>query len=170
MARYLGLDLSLMSPGFAVIEVRNRRPRLVAATHVKTKSSESRVEKCAHIADELAVFIRNYRPFDAIIREDFISKNPGTQKAVYAVWHEVDRVLYRFGYEVTENINQGSVKRILTGEGKAEKGDVEAVVRRLLRLKGDFLFGSDDESDACAVALAWLIREKKIREAQLCAN
>jgi len=138
--------------------------------HVKTKSNESRVEKCAQIADELAVFIRKYRPFEAVIREDFISKNPGTQKAVYAVWHTVDCVLYRFGYMVTADVNQGAVKRILTGKGKAEKGDVEAEVRRLLRLRDDFKFGSDDESDACAVALAWLIREKKIREAQPCAN
>lgn len=157
--KVLGLDLSLSSPGFAVIEVRNRRPRLVAAMHVKTKSSESRVERCAHIADEFTVFIRNYRPFDAVIREDFVSKNPGTQKAVYAVWHTVDCVLDRFGYAVAADVNQGTVKRILTGEGKAEKGDVEVVVRRLLRLKSDFLFGSDDESDACAVVLAWLIRE-----------
>ena len=165
MARSLGLDLSLSSPGFAVIEVRNRRPRLIAAMHVKTKSSESRVERCAQIADELAVFIRAHRPFDAIIREDFVSKNPGTQKAVYAVWHTVDWTLDRFGYAVTADVNQGTVKRILTGEGKAEKGDVEAAVKRLLRLKDDFKFGSDDESDACAVAMAWLIREKKIKGA-----
>lgn len=162
MARYLGLDLSLSSPGFAVIEVRNRRPRLIAAMYVKTKSSESRVERCAQIADELAVFIRAHRPFDAIIREDFVSKNPGTQKAVYAVWHTVDCVLDRFGYAVTADVNQGTVKRILTGEGKAEKGDVEAVVKRLLRLRDDFKFGSNDESDACAVVLAWLIRERLI--------
>jgi len=113
----------------------------------------------------LAVFILAHRPFDAIIRDDFVSKNPGTQKAVYAVWHTVDCTLDRFRYVVTADVNQGTVKRILTGEGKAEKGDVEAAVKRLLRLKDDFKFGSDDESDACAVALAWLIREKKIKGA-----
>lgn len=157
--KYLGLDLSLSSPGFAVIEVRERRPRLVAASHVKTDPGESRVSRCGQIADELAVFVRKHRPFDAIIREDFVSKNPGTQKAVYAVWHVVDCVLDRFGHAVTADMNQGSIKKALTGDGKAGKEAVEVAVRRCLKLKDSFEFGSNDESDACGVVLAWLIRE-----------
>ncbi|MGW7774123.1 crossover junction endodeoxyribonuclease RuvC, partial [Pseudomonas machongensis] len=55
------------------------------------------------------------------------------------------------------------IKRVMTGDGKADKAAVEKAVRRYLNLSDDFIFISDDESDACAVVLTHLV-EKKIIE------
>lgn len=51
------------------------------------------------------------------------------------------------------------MKKTVTGRGAADKAEVEAAVRRYLSLADDYTFATDDESDACAVVLAWLLRE-----------
>ncbi|WP_198041805.1 crossover junction endodeoxyribonuclease RuvC [Paenibacillus larvae] len=71
----------------------------------------------------------------------------------------MDRALERFGQRVTDHLSPSTVKRLVTGSGKAEKEDVADAVRKLLGLSPDYVFASDDESDACAVALAWLIQK-----------
>ncbi|MEV2911322.1 crossover junction endodeoxyribonuclease RuvC, partial [Paenibacillus larvae] len=58
----------------------------------------------------------------------------------------------------TDHLSPSTVKRLVTGSGRAEKEDVAEEVRKLLGLPSDYEFASDDESDACAVALAWLIQ------------
>lgn len=70
----------------------------------------------------------------------------------------MDRSLERFGQRVTDHLSPSTVKRLVAGNGKAEKEDVADAVRKLLGLPLDHVFSSDDESDACAVVLAWLIQ------------
>lgn len=58
-----------------------------------------------------------------------------------------------------------SVKKILTGNGKAEKDEVMAAVKEYV---GDIEFATDDESDAVAVGLCYAIDngliESKVKE------
>jgi crossover junction endodeoxyribonuclease RuvC len=77
---------------------------------------------------------------------------------VHGAWSAVDRALERFGQRVTDHLSPSTVKRLVAGNGKAEKEDVADAVRKLLGLSPDYVFASDDESDACAVVLAWLIQ------------
>ena len=54
-----------------------------------------------------------------------------------------------------------SIKKLLTGNGKAEKGDVAAALSAYL---GEHDYKNDDESDAAAVAVAWLIHHNQIKQ------
>lgn len=81
---------------------------------------------------------------------------------IHGSWSAVDRALARYGYEVTANLTPSSVKKTVTGDGSAKKPEVAAGVRRLLGLAEDYPFATDDESDAAAIVLAWLIRENLI--------
>ena len=56
-----------------------------------------------------------------------------------------------------------TVKRLVAGSGKAEKKDVADA---LLKYVGEQEYLNDDESDATAVAVAWLIQNHQIQEAQ----
>ncbi|GAK03294.1 hypothetical protein JCM19037_1607 [Geomicrobium sp. JCM 19037] len=51
-----------------------------------------------------------------------------------------------------------------TGKGNADKAEVEAGVRRRFGLAEGFTFKSDDESDAVAVGLAYLIKRGVVAE------
>ena len=113
---------------------------------------------------EVALFTRQYKPFAGIIREKFHSKNPHTNRAVFSAWAAVDAGLAFNGYEVTEEMAQATVKKQLTGNGRADKQEVADEVKRILRLGDDYEFRKDDESDACAIILAYLRREGVISE------
>jgi crossover junction endodeoxyribonuclease RuvC len=52
----------------------------------------------------------------------------------------------------------------VTGNGSAKKQEVAESVRNILGLGADYKFDSDDHSDACAIALAYLIREGLIKK------
>ncbi|MEC0167895.1 crossover junction endodeoxyribonuclease RuvC [Paenibacillus graminis] len=165
-ARYAGLDLSLTSPGFAVIDVKNRVPTLVATSAVKTDAAESQPLRYEVIEAHALLFFRQHRPDSAIVREIWPpARNYEQNDKVHGAWSAVDRALSRLGLAVVENLSPSTVKKVVTGNGRAEKPQVAEAVRRYLRLGADYKFNAGyDESDAAAVALAYLLREDIIDE------
>lgn len=136
----------------------DRKPSLVASAHVKTGTDENYAQRFGAVEAFATLFVRDNRPLDGVIRETLpVSRNPRLPQAIYGAWAAVDTALHRYGYEVTAEIGPTQVKRIVTGNGKAEKAEVAAAVRRLLGLAEDYRFATDDESDAAAVVLAYLI-------------
>lgn len=159
--RVLSIDTSLGSPGIAVIDVINGKPKLIDVSHVKTKSTEPIALRTKTIEAWAHLFIRKYASYDLIVREGFASKIPHTNYTVFSAWNAVDRALNDFGLKVDDSIGQASVKKKLLGKGRAEKEEVEAGVRRYLTWSK---FETNDESDACAIALAYLLDKKIIKE------
>ncbi|TPG88137.1 hypothetical protein EEL32_10255 [Brevibacillus laterosporus] len=161
--RYLGLDIS-MSPGFAVIDVVSRVPTLVHASSLVTATTHTDGQRFAYIEAKTVAIAHDYGPFNAIIREDFTDgRSKRARQGVFGAWAAVDQGLARYGYTVTDDISPTSVKRLVTGSGKAEKVEVAASVRRILGLPEGYEFAAGyDDSDACAVVLAHLIANKLI--------
>ncbi|MGF1433296.1 crossover junction endodeoxyribonuclease RuvC [Bacillus thuringiensis] len=159
--RVLSIDTSLGCPGIAVIDVINGKPKLIDVSHVKTKSTEPIALRTQIIEAWSLLFIRNYAPFDLIVREGFSSKIAYTNYTVFSAWNAVDRALNSFGLAVDDSIGQASVKKKLLGKGRAEKEEVEAGVRRYVEWDE---FKTSDESDACAIGLAYLLDKGIINE------
>lgn len=166
--RYLGLDLSLRSPGFADLAVKNRRPSIVRTAHFKTTTVEPRALSYESIEAFTLLFIREQTkggtiPYSSIIRETWPpARNYENNDKVHGAWSAVDRALARYDWSVTENLSPSTVKKTVTGSGSAKKDEVATAVREILGLPADYKFATDDESDAVAVALAYLIRENLI--------
>jgi len=164
--RFLGLDISLTSPGFAVIEVRNREPSLITARHVKTDAKTPDGVRFSMIEAFTTVIAGEYKGrdgFAGIIREDY--KRPASKRqgqTIFGAWAAVDSGLSRHGLAVTDEINAATIKRIVGGHGRADKDAVAAGVEKLLKIPPGFEFANDDESDAAAIVLAWLIDNDKI--------
>lgn len=141
--------------------MRNRRPRLLAATHVRTGTDENYAQRYEAIEAFTTLFIREQLragPVAAVIRESFPpSRNPRLPQTIYGAWSAVDRGLHKYGVEVADVISPTDVKKRVTGKGGADKAEVAEGVRKLLGLAEDYRFATDDESDACAVVLAYLI-------------
>ncbi|MFD1270654.1 crossover junction endodeoxyribonuclease RuvC [Paenibacillus motobuensis] len=158
------MDLSLTSPGFAIIDVIDRVPHLVATSTVQTDSGEPQALRYEIIEAHALLFFRQHQPDSTITREIWPpARNFAQNDKVHGAWSAVDRALSRLGLEVTENLSPQTVKKAVTGNGRAEKKEVAEAVRKWLRLSPDYKFRAGyDDSDACAVCLAYLIRENLI--------
>jgi crossover junction endodeoxyribonuclease RuvC len=163
--RVLGLDLSLTSPGFAIIEVKNGKPRLIKTANFTTDSGTVQALRYEEIEAFTLLFIRENKPFDVIAREIWPpSRNYAQNNKIHGAWAAVERALSRYGYEVTEHLTPSNVKKTVTGNGNAKKPEVAESVRSILKLGEDYEFDSDDHSDAAAIGLAYLIREGLIKK------
>lgn len=158
--RVLGLDLSLTSPGFAIIEVKAGKPSLIKTANFTTTSDTQQALRYEEIEAFTLLFIRDNKPFDVIAREIWPpSRNYAQNNKIHGAWAAVERALSRYGYEVNEHLTPSNVKKLVTGSGTAKKPEVAENARRLLGLPAEHKFDSDDHSDAAAIALAYLIRE-----------
>lgn len=157
--RYLGLDLST-KPGLAVIELRGKKPRLLDVTSFRTdrlKLDEG--ERFAYIESQLTRYYYEWRPFDTIVRErPGSSRNLHVTNALYGI-RAISSSVFRGNCSDIVDVSPGTVKKVIGGHGKADKDEV---MRGVLRWFPDAKFANDDESDAVAVILTWLIREKII--------
>jgi len=158
----LALDLSLSSPGFAVIAVTDEGdPILLEKSHVKTNANQSHGYRLHQIAVELERLMLNYKP-EHIVRERGFSRFPTTTQALFKVVGVSDFLAQITGTreKFTTNIYEiapTTVKKAVTGNGRASKKDVEKEVAKWLQIDRTNFFETDDESDAAAVGLAYLV-------------
>ena len=158
--RYLGLDLSLASPGLAVVEIRRGGPSLIHVDTLKTSNRWEEGERFEHIAAWLTCTYYEWGPFVAVAREMSVSsRNMHTARALFGVRAMSSYVFRRSGVEIVD-FTPSAVKKELTGNGKAEKADVEKAVRQYFPGAS---FKTDDESDAAAIVLTLLIRNGKVK-------
>jgi crossover junction endodeoxyribonuclease RuvC len=172
--RCLAFDTSLGAPGVALIEVKNRKPRIIETSHIKTDSKSQSIPLRADIVESWAtLFIEKHigKGFDIIAREDFQGRSSQQNYPVFAAWLATERAVTKFDLafdkyvyftesgrrKQSHGVSQSRAKTLVTGRGSASKDEVEQAVREITGYTGEF--GRDDESDACCVALAYLIQD-----------
>ena len=169
--RILPFDTSMSSPGVCVIEVRDRKPKVIDVSHIKTTIAHPHGLRADIIESWATLFIAKHisKGFRYVCREDFAGKSSTQNYPVLAAWSGCERAAEKFGltfdkYETVLKsgrvrkdlgIAQSRVKRLVVGKGSAEKDEVAEAVRKFTGYKGEF--ATDDESDSIAVGLAWLI-------------
>lgn len=171
--RILGIDTSFASPGMAVIEIKNGKAKLIAASHVKTNGKYAKLGEEARnrmIYSWTILFCREHYPFDVVVREKFNSPSVDITRKIFGAWREMDSALSTFGYEGTpETATPGQWMKAVVGNGKPSKEEIETAVKEHL---GDVEFatsgkgGTYDESDAAGLALWWAIKEGLIESAK----
>jgi crossover junction endodeoxyribonuclease RuvC len=162
--RVLAFDTSMGAPGLALIDVRKGKASIIDVSHVRTDTSQSYGLRAEIVEAWATMFIAKHAPkgFTAIVREDFVGRTSKQAHPVYSAWGSCDKALNKFGLNfTTPAISQSAVKKAVVGVGKAEKHEVETAVRKWTGYTGDF--AKDDESDAAAIGLAYLIREGLIK-------
>jgi crossover junction endodeoxyribonuclease RuvC len=164
--KILGIDTSFASPGMAVIEVKNGKATILAASHVKTNGKYAKLGDEARnrmIYSWTLLFCRDHYPFDMIVREKFNSPSVDITRKIFGAWREMDSALATLGYEGTpETATPGQWMKAVVGHGKPSKEEIEVAVKQYV---GDFDFatsgkgGTYDESDAAGLALWYAIKE-----------
>jgi crossover junction endodeoxyribonuclease RuvC len=154
--RILGIDVGICNVGWSVLRI-NGDLWLVDYNRIKADQF-ALVDKIGHIAYNLKCLIDTY-DIRAIAFEDpvFVGKGkngPDLQKVVGVIYYLAylyELPVYRY--------TASAVKKQVTGNGKANKKDVENAVRNELKLDDSVKFKTDHESDAVAVALTFYKRD-----------
>lgn len=93
------------------------------------------------------------------VREKGFSRFPHETQALFKVIGVADLAAWKTCRTEFVEIAPTTVKKLLTGSGKASKQEVAAALERYV---GKQTYTTDDESDAIAVGIAWLKRQKII--------
>ncbi|MBQ8677643.1 MAG: crossover junction endodeoxyribonuclease RuvC [Alphaproteobacteria bacterium] len=147
--RILGLDPSLSSTGWGVIETENNRVHYVADGFIPTEPKLPIAERLTLINETLRKVIETYKPNEAAIEQVFLNANPSSTMRLCMARGVVIMTPAQYGISVTE-YEPNKVKKAVVGVGKAAKNQVETMVKILLpgcKPK------NNDASDALAIAL-----------------
>lgn len=146
----MGLDPSLSSTGWGVIETQGNKIRYVADGFIKTDTKLPIAKRLSAIHNELAKIIEAYKPEEAAIEQIFLNDNPVSTIKLSMARGVVILAPALKDIPVVE-YEPNKVKKAVVGVGKAEKQQVETMVKILLpgcKPK------NNDSSDALAIAIA----------------
>jgi crossover junction endodeoxyribonuclease RuvC len=142
----LGIDPGLENTGWGVVDDNNLVECGVILTDKKDKS-EVRLEK---IFEELQIIIKKYKVTEVAMESLFFAKNVRSAMAVAQAIGVIKVAAKNLGKEVFE-YTPLQIKMALVGYGRAEKEQVEIMVRECLGL--DEPISPSHASDAVAAAL-----------------
>lgn len=124
--RILGLDPSLSSTGWGIIEVESNRMRYVADGYIKTDAKMNIADRLAVIHNCLNEVLAAYRPDEAAIEQVFLNDNPTSTIKLGMARGVVILAPSLFGITVTEyepNKNQKGGGRGRQGSQKSGGND-----------------------------------------------
>lgn len=147
--RIIGVDPGLTKTGLGIIEVKNNSLSFIASTTIHTSAADSLSQRLQEFHDAVTDFIKLYQPHEAAIEETFINSNPTSSLKLGHARGALILSLGLCGLKVHE-YSATAVKKAVVGVGRAEKQQVQAMIKILLPKAG---FRSEDEADALAIAI-----------------
>ena len=147
--RILGLDPSLSSTGWGVIEVNANRLHYIADGFIPTSPKMPIEERLDIIFNTLSEVIETYQPEEAAIEKTFLNSNPETSLKLSMARGVVILAAGHYHLPLFE-FDPTKVKKALVGVGHADKNQVDTMVKILLpgcKPK------NNDSSDALAMAI-----------------
>ena len=148
--RIIGLDPSLTCTGWGVIEASGNRLTHVANGQVKTDAKTPLAARLLEIDRALAAVIAEHRPDCGAVEEVFVNQNGQSTLKLGQARGVCLLALARVGLPVAEYAPT-LVKQAVVGTGRAEKAQVQAMLKVLLPAA---VPAGADAADALAVAIA----------------
>lgn len=147
--RILGIDCGTERTGYGIIDSDGRCHRVVGAGVIRTNPKDDLHVRLLEIAEGLRGVIRQHAPDAASVEEVFYSQNVKSALKLAHVRGVALLALAEAGVSVGE-YSALEVKVCVVGYGRAEKQQVQLMVKNLLGLN-EIL--PEDASDAIAVAI-----------------
>ena len=151
----LGVDPGTAITGYGLVRHAPDGDQLEAVAYgvITTQSDWAMPERLQRIYRDLTLLIREHHPTEAAVEQLFFSRNVKTALAVGQARGVVLLALAEGGLPVRE-YTPLQVKQSVVGYGRAEKAQVQELVRLLLGL--DAVPQPDDAADALAIAICHL--------------
>ena len=147
--RLLGIDPGLRHTGWGIIDVAGNRLSHVADGAVHSRDGCALAERLCQLHDALAEVMERYRPDEAAVEETFVNANAASTLKLGQARAVALLVPAQAGLAVAEYPNN-MVKKAVVGAGRADKAQVQMMVRVLLP---GCTIATADAADALAVAI-----------------
>ncbi|MBU1102864.1 crossover junction endodeoxyribonuclease RuvC [Patescibacteria group bacterium] len=146
----LGIDPGTAIIGVGVIEYQNKKVLLKDYLCIRTDKKDSTAQRLDELFCQLTKVIKKHRPDLIAVEDIFFFKNLKTAIKVSQARGVILLAAARQKIKVHE-YTPLQVKQALTGYGRAEKGQIQQMVKRILCLKD--IPRPDDAADALAIAI-----------------
>ena len=151
--RILGIDPALNNTGWAIIDGNGSgNIEFVDIGHISNKVSDDYYFKLAKIRQNIEEIIIKYKPNFLSIEETFVNNNAVSSLKLGVVRGVFLSVALQYNLKIME-FKPNEIKKTITGNGKAEKQQVDYMVKMLVPKAEPKTL---DESDALAIALTGL--------------
>lgn len=148
--KILGIDPGLGIVGYSIVEYDGETLVLLHSGSVQTQKGARESARLLEIFEDMNTIVEKYRPDCAAIEKLFFFRNQTTVMPVAHARGVILTVLEKFQIPIYEYTPM-EVKQVLTGYGRADKKEVEQMVK--LSLGVDTLPKLDDTVDSIAIAI-----------------
>ena len=149
--RILGIDPGLRTTGFGVIDVAGSQLGYVASGTISTQhlNSHALPERLGVLFDGIGEVVARYQPDCAAVEIVFVNVNPQSTLLLGQARGALISALVSRKLPVAE-YTALQMKQAVAGHGRAQKSQVQEMVRRLLGLSG---LPGTDAADALGLAI-----------------
>jgi len=146
----IGIDPGLARMGYGVLEVTNGEIRAVCYGCTETSGKDRASERLLKIYTEVGILFEKYQPAHLSLEKLFFTRNISSAMGVSEVRGIILLAAEQRKIPVAE-YTPNQVKQAITGSGRADKRQMQEMIKRLLRLTE--IPTPDDAADALSIAL-----------------
>lgn len=146
----IGIDPGLAITGCAVVSEQHGKQTLLFSTGIVTPSNSALPKRLDSIFGQLTKIIKKFQPEIAALENLFFNTNAKTAFLVGQSRGVIQLAFFQNNLPVVE-YTPLQVKMALTGYGRADKNQIQIMVKQLLKLPE--ILTPDDVADAAAIAL-----------------
>ena len=150
--RVIGIDPGTQTTGWGVVETDGNTLRHVAHGCVRTQTGEPLPDRLGKIFTELTRVITEFQPQQAVVEEIFVSQNVQSALKLGHARGVAIVAANHLGLPIHE-YTALQVKKAVVGYGRAEKSQMQEMVRILLNMPRS---APTDAADALGVAICHL--------------
>ncbi len=147
----MGIDPGLALMGFGVMETDGYRFRTLDYGVVDTPAGMDEPDRLLMLWDGLNALLKQYKPEAVAVEELFFNKNVKTAVSIGQARGVILLAVKTCGIPLYE-YTPLQVKQAVVGYGRAEKKQIQLMVKTILNLKD--IPKPDDAADALAIAIA----------------
>lgn len=146
----IGIDPGYAIVGVGVVEYKGNKFRPIEYTAITTPAGMNTVDRLKKIYDEMSMLIDKHKPDSMAIEELFFNSNQKTAINVAQARGVILVAAANKGLPVRE-YTPLQVKQSVTGYGRADKKQIQEMVKLILHL--NVIPKPDDAADALALAI-----------------
>ncbi len=150
--KILGIDPGMAIVGYSILNFDGKNIELLHSGSIQTQKGKRESARLLEIYNDMNYIVEKYQPDVCAIEKLFFFRNQTTVMPVAHARGVILTVLEKFGIPIYEYTPM-EVKQILTGYGRADKKEVEQMVK--IALGTDKLPKLDDTVDSIAIAISY---------------